>query len=101
MPQRVLINACPSQVTSQIRGIIDGTITDFEAFDQQLALKERAKQIRQEELLQRKQRLLLYGNEGKGEGTKYKWWCKRCFVEYTIDLPEGSWTKCRIEQLLW
>lgn len=37
------------QVTSQIRGIIDGTITDFEAFDQQLALKERAKQIRQEE----------------------------------------------------
>ncbi|CAK9009024.1 unnamed protein product [Durusdinium trenchii] len=83
------------EVTSQIRGIIDGTITDFEAFDQQLALKERAKQIRQEELLQRKQRLLLYGNEGKGEGTKYKWWCKRCFVEYTIDLPEGQCTRCR------
>ena len=35
------------QVTSQIRGIIDGTITDFEDFDQKLALKERAKQIRQ------------------------------------------------------
>lgn len=35
-------------MTSQIRGIIDGTITDFAAFDQQLALKERAKQIRQE-----------------------------------------------------
>jgi hypothetical protein len=21
---------------------------------------------------------------------RYKWWCKRCFVEYFIDLPEGS-----------
>ena len=38
------------QVTSQIRGIIDGTITDFEDFDQKLALKERAKQIRQADL---------------------------------------------------
>ena len=36
------------QVTSQIRGIIDGTITDFADFDEKLALKERAKQIRQE-----------------------------------------------------
>ena len=38
------------QVTAQIRGIIDGTITDFEDFDQKLALKERAKQIRQAHL---------------------------------------------------
>lgn len=38
------------QVTSQIRGIIDGTITDFEDFDQKLALKDRAKQIRQADL---------------------------------------------------
>lgn len=21
---------------------------------------------------------------------RYKWWCKRCFVEYFIDLPEGA-----------
>ena len=38
------------EVTSQIRGIIDGTITDFEDFDQKLALKDRAKQIRQADL---------------------------------------------------
>jgi hypothetical protein len=38
------------QVTSQISGIIDGTITDFEDFDQKLALKDRAKQIRQADL---------------------------------------------------
>ncbi|CAJ1395632.1 unnamed protein product [Effrenium voratum] len=83
------------EVTSQIRGIIDGTITDFEAFDQQLALKERAKQIRQEESQARRQKFLLNGSEGKGEGTKYKWWCKRCFVEYLIDLPEGKCTRCQ------
>ncbi|OLP86918.1 hypothetical protein AK812_SmicGene31925 [Symbiodinium microadriaticum] len=34
-------------------------------------------------------RYFLNGVEGKGEGKKYKWWCKRCFVEYYIDLPEG------------
>lgn len=83
------------EVTSQIRGIIDGTITDFEDFDQKLALKERAKQIRQEEQQARRQKVLLYGSEGKGEGTKYKWWCKRCFVEYFIDLPEGKCSRCQ------
>eukprot|EP00435_Cladocopium_sp_Y103_P072466 s448_g40.t1 len=83
------------EVTLQIRGIIDGTITDFEDFDQKLALKERAKQIRQEEQQARRQKVLLYGSEGKGEGTKYKWWCKRCFVEYFIDLPEGKCTRCQ------
>ena len=30
---------------------------------------------------------------GELPGTKYKWWCKRCFVEYIIDLPDG-----RLEQ---
>ncbi|CAL1152317.1 unnamed protein product [Cladocopium goreaui] len=83
------------EVTSQIRGIIDGTITDFEDFDQKLALKDRAKQIRQEEQQARRQKVLLYGSEGKGEGTKYKWWCKRCFVEYFIDLPEGKCSRCQ------
>ena len=24
-----------------------------------------------------------------GRSQRYKWWCKRCFVEYFIDLPEG------------
>eukprot|EP00439_Symbiodinium_sp_Y106_P020684 s1054_g2.t1 len=82
------------EVTSQIRGIIDGTITDFDAFDKQLALKDRAKQIRKEEAEERRLRYFLNGVEGKGEGKKYKWWCKRCFVEYYIDLPEGKCTRC-------
>jgi len=83
------------EVTSQIRGIIDGTITDFADFDEKLALKERAKQIRQEEQQARRQKTLLFGIDGKGEGTKYKWWCKRCFVEYMIDLPEGKCSRCQ------
>lgn len=82
------------EVTSQIRGIIDGTITDFDAFDKHLALKDRAKQIRKEEAEERRLRYFLNGVEGKGEGKKYKWWCKRCFVEYYIDLPEGKCTRC-------
>ena len=26
----------------------------------------------------------------RSSGTNYKWWCKRCFVEYMIDLPDGT-----------
>jgi len=83
------------EVTAQIRGIIDGTITDFEAFDREVNLKERAKQIRDEEARAKRERIILYGFEGKGEGQNYKWWCKRCFVEYTVDLPENSCTRCK------
>jgi tetratricopeptide (TPR) repeat protein len=83
------------EVTDQIRSIIDGTITDFEGFDKKLELKERAKQIRQEEIKARREKFFLNGIEGKGEGTKYKWWCKRCFVEYLIDLPENTCTRCQ------
>lgn len=45
-------------------------------------------------MAERRQRALLQGCEGKGEGTKYRWWCKRCFVEYSIDLAEGKCTRC-------
>eukprot|EP00438_Fugacium_kawagutii_P009191 Skav234283 [mRNA] locus=scaffold2271:15408:22113:+ [translate_table: standard] len=69
-PGPVLARSRPHQVTSQIKGIIDGTITDFEDFDQRLALKERAKQIRQEEQLARRQKVLLEGSEGKGKCTR-------------------------------
>lgn len=83
------------EVSAQIRGIIDGTITDFDEFDRKLNLKDRAKQIREEEARARREKFFLYGTEGKGEGTKYRWWCKRCFVEYTIDLPNNSCTRCQ------
>uniref|UniRef100_A0A7S4QH08 Protein unc-45 homolog B n=1 Tax=Alexandrium monilatum TaxID=311494 RepID=A0A7S4QH08_9DINO len=83
------------EVSAQIRGIIDGTITDFDAFDRQLELKDRAKQIREEEAKARRERFFLYGIEGKGEGKQYKWWCKRCFVEYAIDLPDNKCTRCK------
>jgi len=88
------------EVTEQIRGIIDGTITDFDAFDRQLELKDRAKQIREEEAKARKERFFLNGTEGKGEGQRYKWWCKRCFVEYHIDLPEGKCTRCGKDDMM-
>jgi len=83
------------EVTSQINNILNGTITDFDKFDQDLALKERAKQIRVEEANERRERIIKYGCEGKGEGKQYKWWCKRCFVEYSIDLPENKCTRCK------
>lgn len=83
------------EVTDQIHGIINGTITDFEGFDKKLELKERAKQIRREEQQAKREKFFLNGIEGKGEGTKYKWWCKRCFVEYLIDLPENRCTRCQ------
>eukprot|EP00933_Yihiella_yeosuensis_P038890 TRINITY_DN32836_c0_g2_i1.p1 TRINITY_DN32836_c0_g2~~TRINITY_DN32836_c0_g2_i1.p1 ORF type:complete len:1121 (+),score=299.94 TRINITY_DN32836_c0_g2_i1:74-3364(+) len=82
------------EVTAQIHGIIDGTITDFEAFDQQYSLKQRAKEIRKEEAEARREKFFRDGCEGKGEGERYKWWCKRCFVEYYIDLPENTCTRC-------
>eukprot|EP00441_Pelagodinium_beii_P047349 CAMPEP_0197621836 /NCGR_PEP_ID=MMETSP1338-20131121/2275_1 /TAXON_ID=43686 ORGANISM="Pelagodinium beii, Strain RCC1491" /NCGR_SAMPLE_ID=MMETSP1338 /ASSEMBLY_ACC=CAM_ASM_000754 /LENGTH=1093 /DNA_ID=CAMNT_0043191385 /DNA_START=80 /DNA_END=3361 /DNA_ORIENTATION=- len=82
-------------VTAKINGIIDGSITDFDALDRQMDLKARTKQIREEEAKARKERFLLNGCEGKGEGERYKWWCKRCFVEYFIDLPEHQCTRCK------
>lgn len=83
------------EVSAQINDILNGTITDFDKFDKELALKDRAKQIREEEAKERRERFFLNGFEGKGEGTKYKWWCKRCFVEYTIDLHENKCTRCK------
>jgi tetratricopeptide (TPR) repeat protein len=83
------------EVSAQIRGIIDGTITDFDAFDKEQNLKERAKEIRQEDLRIRRERFFLNGTEGKGEGKRYKHWCRRCFVEYLIDLPGGKCTRCQ------
>lgn len=82
-------------VSAQIKGIIDGTITDFDELDRKMNLKERTKQIREEELKLRRERFFLQGFEGKGEGSRYKWWCKRCFVEYSIDLPENHCTRCK------
>jgi len=81
-------------VTAQIAGIIDGSITDFDALDHKMNLKVRSKQIREEEMKAKKERFLLNGCEGKGEGDRYKWWCKRCFVEYFIDLPDNKCTRC-------
>jgi len=83
------------EVSQQIKDILDGTITDFEEFDRQQDLKKRATEIRSEELEEKKKRYFLYGLEGKGEGTRYKWWCKRCFVEYSVDLPENQCTRCK------
>mmetsp|Transcript_13849 Transcript_13849/g.30537 ORF Transcript_13849/g.30537 Transcript_13849/m.30537 type:complete len:1088 (-) Transcript_13849:137-3400(-) len=82
-------------VSAQIKGIIEGTITDFDAFDHQYEIKKRAKQIREEEQMAKRNKFFLYGREGKGEGDRYKWWCKRCFVEYLIDLPNDTCTRCR------
>lgn len=79
-------------ISAKIHGIIDGTITDFDDFDYKMQLKARAKEIRIEEEKARRQRLLLYGTESKGEGKNYKWWCKRCFVQYSIDLEKC--TRC-------
>eukprot|EP00421_Protoceratium_reticulatum_P021651 CAMPEP_0168388320 /NCGR_PEP_ID=MMETSP0228-20121227/16392_1 /TAXON_ID=133427 /ORGANISM="Protoceratium reticulatum, Strain CCCM 535 (=CCMP 1889)" /LENGTH=988 /DNA_ID=CAMNT_0008401567 /DNA_START=24 /DNA_END=2990 /DNA_ORIENTATION=+ len=83
------------EVSSQIHSILDGTIVDFDEFDRKLALKDRAKQIREEEARERRERYFLYGVESKGEGRQYKWWCKRCFVEYAIDLPGNACTRCK------
>lgn len=83
------------EVSAQIRGIIDGSITDFDELDRKLHLKERAKQIREEERKEKRDRFLLYGVDGKGEGKNYKWWCKRCFVEYFIELSENKCTRCK------
>jgi len=82
------------EVSQQIHDILNGTITDFDAFDRQLNLKQRSKEIKAEELEERKKRFFLDGQAGKGEGTRYKWWCKRCFVEYRIDLDENQCTRC-------
>jgi len=83
------------EVSQQIKDILDGTITDFEEFDRKLNLKDRAKEIRVEEAKERRERFFLMGTEGKGEGTRYKWWCKRCFVEYRIDLDENKCSRCK------
>jgi len=78
----------------QINDILNGTITDFDEFDRQQNLKQRAKEIKVEEFAEKKERFFLYGVSGKGEGKNYKWWCKRCFVEYRIDLQDNKCTRC-------
>jgi len=81
-------------VSEQIRGIIDGTISDFDEFDHKMDIKDRMKRIKTEELEAKKDRFFKMGREGKGEGRQYKWWCRRCFVEYLVDLPENQCSRC-------
>merc|ERR1719253_2323383 len=83
------------EVSQQIQDILNGTITDFDAFDKQQGLKQRSKEIKVEELRERKERAILYGMEGKGEGKRYMWWCRRCFVEYGVELEENKCTRCQ------
>jgi tetratricopeptide (TPR) repeat protein len=84
-------------VTADIESIINGTVTDFEAFDQKMELKQRTKEIREEEKRSKMERYLLMGRDGKGEGQNYKWWCKKCFVEYGIDLDDNKCSRCQGE----
>ena len=81
-------------VTASIEGILDGTITDFEAFDKKQHLKQRSKEIRLEEQRAKHERILKMGRDGKGEGERYLWWCKKCFVEYGIDLEGNKCSRC-------
>mmetsp|Transcript_43703 Transcript_43703/g.100885 ORF Transcript_43703/g.100885 Transcript_43703/m.100885 type:complete len:1011 (+) Transcript_43703:57-3089(+) len=81
-------------ISAKIKGIIDGSITDFDNFDREMELKDRAKSIREAEAKEKRERYYRMGIEGKGEGKNYKWWCRRCFVEYSIDLPENRCSRC-------
>jgi len=81
-------------VTKSIDSIINGTITDFDAFDHKMHLKQRTKEIREEEKRAKMENYLLMGREGKGEGERYRWFCKRCFVEYGIDLDDNKCSRC-------
>lgn len=82
-------------VTASIEGIINGTITDFDAFDEKMELKQRTKEIREEEKRAKMERYMLMGRDGKGEGQNYRWWCKNCFVEYGIDLEDNKCSRCK------
>jgi tetratricopeptide (TPR) repeat protein len=105
VPQKSLLNTSDSkvdewcnevdEVSLTIQSLLDGTVTDFDEFDRQQNLKQRAKEIRAEDVREKRERYILYGVEGKGEGRHYKWWCKRCFVEYGVDLAENKCTRCK------
>lgn len=82
-------------VTASIDSIINGTITDFDAFDRKMELKQRTKEIREEEKRSKMEQYMLMGRDGKGEGQNYRWWCKRCFVEYGIDLEDNKCSRCQ------
>lgn len=76
-------------MSSQIKGIIDGTITDFDEFDRKLDIKGRAKEIRTAESREKREKFFLNGLSGKGVGTKYY-----------IELPGSTCTRCRQSDMM-
>lgn len=75
-------------ITEQIRKICDGEITDFEEMDRKLLIQQRSAEIAKEEKLERRQRFLENGRDGKGEGGNYKMFCKRCHAEYMTEVEK-------------
>ncbi|CEM30066.1 unnamed protein product [Vitrella brassicaformis CCMP3155] len=87
-------------ITATITSLVEGKVKPEEV-DDDIAREERrqrAKLRAMEEAAraarEADEKRRLYGREGKGEGDKYQWFCKRCFVEYEEDSLDGH-EQCR------
>ncbi|CAD7941167.1 unnamed protein product [Amoebophrya sp. A25] len=97
-------------VTQKVQDIISGKITDFDAFDKEQSVKDKAdaekkaiedriRQLRKEEAAEKQQKVLLQGRDGKGQGDDYLLFCKFCFTEYLTDSLDKC-TRCGKEPLM-
>ncbi len=78
-----------NDIHDQIKGLIDGSLTAEDIDKKRLryrdvALDKEAIKAKKEE--EEKERIK-NGSSGKGEGEEYQSFCKRCFIEYTLETP--------------
>eukprot|EP00392_Amoebophrya_sp_AT5.2_P016929 g17238.t1 len=97
-------------VSQRVKDIVDGKITDFEAFDQEeqtrtaeqerkLAFARKVRELRQQEEERKQKEKLLNGRDGKGQGEDYLLFCKKCFTEFLTDSIEKC-TRCGNTKLM-
>ena len=60
----------------------------------------RAKELSIEAKKEAEAKKLLMGREGKGQSEDYKWFCKNCFTEFLIDVPNNQCSRCGNKKLM-
>eukprot|EP00397_Hematodinium_sp_SG-2012_P011178 GEMP01011310.1.p1 GENE.GEMP01011310.1~~GEMP01011310.1.p1 ORF type:complete len:931 (+),score=227.39 GEMP01011310.1:143-2935(+) len=73
-------------VVGKVNQIMKGDMADFDDFDTNLRIKERAKVLAAQEKKDKVLRQVTMGRDGKGAGENYKMFCRRCHTEYVIEI---------------
>lgn len=78
-----------NEVSAQVKKIASNDFDPKEADEKEIAMlkKQEYKERKKARDVQDHYDKILRGREGKGEKDNYKYWCRKCNVEYTIESP--------------